>query len=208
MRRNISLVFAVAGVVLATACSDTLVPSGRSAPGPGGASFTLDGGSAGQSFTISSDAGFTTVGMFDLRWSAGAVACVGDPCVAPTAPVTITTQIRSSGGKHWVIFSPHVEFVPGSQVVLSTGVYKGQITSLLSRGYSTTDPIWQTFGIRAANDVGDLGTADAPTTIDFATGTLSRQISHFSGYVVTSGFTCDAADASCGTSSDSGTVIN
>lgn len=207
MRRALSYIFAVTGVALAVACSDTGAPTRATAPGLRGASFSVDGVSNGQTFTISSDAGATQIGMFDLRWSANAIACVGDPCVAPTGPVTITTQLRSNSDGHWVIFSPHVEFNSGAQVVLSTSVYKGLINSLLSRGYSTTDPVWQRFNIKAASDLSDMGVVDAPTTIDFLTGTVSRPVSHFSGYVVTSGFSCDTStDPGCG-SSDSGTVI-
>lgn len=203
MRRTLSYILAAAGVVLVGACSDSSLPTRAIAPR---AIASLDAASAGPSFVIGRDAGTTSAGMFDLRWSANAVACVGDPCVAPTGPVTITTQVRSNSGRHWVMFSPHVEFAPGSTVVLSTGVYKGVIGSLLARGYTATDPIWQGFSIQSTSDITELGTADGTTTVDLSTGVVSRAITHFSGYVVTSGRACDAStDVAC--TADSTTVI-
>lgn len=205
MRRTPLLL--IAGAVCAltvAACSDTLSPT-RAASTPA-ATRSLEasapalarGATRGPTVTIGPAAGSARVGLFTLTWSQNAIACVGDPCVPTNGPVKVYVQYKSQNGFHWVDFAPHVEFKPGSNVVLQTSVYGGIVRGLTRAGVSKTSPIWQVFNIRYATSIGDPGVVDAPTVIDFDTGLISRQVSHFSGYVVTSGITCDAtADSSC-----------
>lgn len=204
MRRTPLLLIAGAAAVLAASCSDTLAPA-RSAPANAAtrsAESALPalarGATRGPSLTITTDPGSARAGVFTLRWSANSVACVGDPCVPTSGPVTVNVQYKSRGGLHWVDFSPHVEFRPESNVTLETSVYRGTVRALLRSGVAPDSPIWQSFNIRYAESIGDLGVIDEPTTIDFATGVLSRRVTHFSGYVVTSGASCDATSTDCG----------
>ncbi len=199
MRRTHLLIIAGAAAALTVACSDAVSPT-RSAPSSAGsrsAEFAAPalarGATRGPAVTITSDAGSARVGVFTLRWSSNAIACVGNPCVPTSGPVTVNVQFKSQGGFHWVDFSPHVEFTPESNVVLETSVYRGVIKGLVRNGVTPDSPIWQVFNIRYAENIGDPGVLDQPTTIDFQTGVISRRVLHFSGYVVTSGINCDAS---------------
>lgn len=205
MRRTPLVLIAGAVTALTVAgCSDTLSPTRATSTPAATRSFEASapalsrGASRGPTLTIGRDAGSARVGVFTLSWSQDAIACVGDPCLPTDGPVKVYVQFKSQNGFHWVDFSPHVEFKPGSNVVLQTSVYRGIVLGLTRAGVSQSSPIWQVFNIRYAESIGDPGVVDAPTVIDFNTGVISRQVSHFSGYVVTSGITCDVnADSSC-----------
>lgn len=204
MRRTHLLLLAGAAAALTVGCSDTLSPT-QSAPtstATRSAETALPalarGATRGPSLRITSQAGSARVGVFTLHWSPDAVACVGDPCLPTSGPVTVHVQYKSQGGEHWVDFSPHVEFRAESQVTLETGVYRGIIRRLVRTGVPEDSPIWQSFNIRYTDSIGDRGVVDQPTVIDFGTGTISRRVTHFSGYVVTSGATCDVnSNADC-----------
>ena len=165
------------------------------------------GDQSGTSFTIGSTAGSLHVGTFDLAWGNNAIACVGyDPCVAPTGPVEVHAQLATKLGWHFIDFTPHIEFNPGTTVI-STTQYRSIIRQLDRWNVPADNPVWNYFVIRHSNAIGDttsesLSQARAATTIDHTTGIVSREVDHFSGYGIGTGRSCDpSTDPSCTTSS-------
>lgn len=196
MRRTLGLLAGLA-VLASLACTDSVSPKSHPSPADGSNPVVL-GLSGGPTFTITPQAGSTMAAGYTLTWSDNAIDCVGDPCEPWTGgPLTISVRSMAANGSYWVDFSPHVEFRSSAVVTLSTTAYGPAIRKMIRNGVATSDPIWQIFNIKYASTLGDLGVVDLPTTIDFTTGTISRRVQHFSGYVITSGFTCDPAVEQC-----------
>lgn len=206
MRRFTPLLL-VATIFAASACSDLGTAPRSAVPAPSSAAMSRSGGKqAGTSFTIGSTAGSLHVGTFDLTWSDNAIACVGDPCVAPTGPVEVHATLGTRLGWHFIDFQPHVQFNPGTTVI-STTQFRSIIRQLDRWNVPQDNMVWSYFVIRHAAAIGDttsesLSAAQAATTIDHGTGVVSREVDHFSGYGIGAGRTCDpSTDPSCTTTS-------
>lgn len=207
MRRFTPLLL-VATIMAASACSDMSTAPRTAAPVPSSSALMsrgAGGNQSGTSFTIGSSAGSLHVGTFDLTWSDNAIACVGDPCVAPTGPVQVHASLATRLGWHFIDFQPHIEFNPGTTVIATTQ-FRSIIRQLDRWNVPADNAVWGYFVIRHANAIGDttsesLSEARAATVIDHSTGIVSREVDHFSGYGIGAGRSCDpSTDPNCTTS--------
>ena len=102
------------------------------------------------------------------------------PCVPSALPVKITAKTwTDANGLSHADFQPAMRFVPSHQVVLSMRNRDGLISSRMRVDFCT--------------DVGCINEAaldpSVATVLNGTTGTASRRVKHFSGYMVTVGLT-------------------
>ncbi len=94
-------------------------------------------------------------------------------------------------------FSPELRFVPSAQPTRWVWIF---MYTPEARGAKDLTPFNILFaatpGASPVNDA--LTDATLRTYVDSRLGISSRRIKHFSGYVVASGFTCDANSEDCG----------
>lgn len=123
------------------------------------------------------------------------------PCTIASGDISVHVTMQWSHNRLWADFSPALRFAPSANVVLST-----DITSSGVRSYAGYDASGHAFdnsngrskkwGILYSTQIDGKPTDDAradasvKTTIDFATGRISRRVKHFSGYSILTGLEC------------------
>jgi hypothetical protein len=201
LRRPLA-VFGAAAAALALGCSDTGVePSSepRNLTVVQGSSALASFGTAQKTASFKIDPNGTTVslfGIYDLSFPAGSVCDPDrDGCVPATHPIAVKATMDVGNGRISVDFSPHLEFVPTKDVILSTDALSWFIRA--NAGYILTHRTFaQRFVLLYASQLNGAGQDDskvdptARTTIELKTGRVWRRIKHFSGYWITTGLPC------------------
>jgi hypothetical protein len=212
MRRTISALVATAVVLTAVACGDstmspTQAPTKSSAPSVAAFSSTAASYArltpSGFDFVITPAGGSVNVGgLFTLNFPANSVC---DPNTSSYGPGTwdsscalangtihehATLSATSSGIR--VDFGTPLRFVPSQTVTISTSIFSSLIRSGASFYRSNLSSI-AFLSIQYDASLSGAGVNDASTdpslvtSIDFASGTISRRVKHFSGYGVAMG---------------------
>lgn len=119
------------------------------------------------------------------------------PCTTATTDIKVHATLQWSHNRLWADFSPSLRFDPNQVVTISTNLmapivryYADGDNRDISNGRSRK---WGIFFASAINGKPvDDSRADGSlrTTINFATGKISRRIKHFTGYNIATGETC------------------
>jgi hypothetical protein len=221
MRRNYWVVVASMVVMtVLTGCSDSVVAPAAAPHAPtsmmqapaGHPSLSLSSSAAQNTsadFTISPWGGVYLVGRHAVVFPAQSVC---DPatsgygpdlwdasCAPITRGVAVHAVVRNQAGRTWVDFSPELRFVPSNNptrwvwLFMNTPEARGARGDLSRFNIVYAERIGGTLVDDAADD------ATLRTYVDTFGGTTFRRIKHFSGYLGTSGFTCDEECDSTGT---------
>ena len=209
MRRYVPLL--IAGIALiVSGCRDTMAP--RSAEPLAtlvpveNLSFSRivsssDGSNASEiKFIFSRAAGSAQLGEFTLTWEANSV-CEQDnsgygweffrkACQAENEDVEMTAKVWTENGRTYVDFHPDIRFSPDKNVKLS--VVRDEIIGRrkLSRKLMLRYNIYYTHRIGDTRYYIDEAWFDPEqqTQYDTQTGVVSREIRHFSGFVIRTGY--------------------
>lgn len=217
MRRNYWVVVAnVVVLALVAGCSDTVVaPAAAPSAAPalaslapeGRPSLSLSGGSdqnGSADFTVNPKGGVYVVGNHAVVFPAYSI-CDPDkssygegtwnaPCVTLKGAIRIHATTRSLNGVDWVDFTPHLRFVPSSNPSRWVWMFMHTPQAVGASGDLSR------FNILFADRIGGSLVNDATTDptlrtyVDTRSGTSSRRIEHFTGYAVSSGYSCDSPD--------------
>jgi hypothetical protein len=207
MRRYVPLL--IAGIALiVSGCRDTVAPP-QSAPlatlvPVRDMSFSSlvsssEGANANEvKFTFTRAAGRVRLGDFTLTWEDNSV-CERDssgygwdffwkPCQAENEDVEMTARIFTSDGRTYVDFHPDIRFSPSRNVVLSavrSELVNRSLTFSLMLKYS----IYYTYRLGDTRYFIDEAWFDPEqrTRFNTLTGQVSREIRHFSGFVIRTG---------------------
>ena len=106
------------------------------------------------------------------------------PCTAATSDVAIRATVKYSMGNLYVDFQPALRFVPSKTVTLSTGVFASGVEYYDQAGQKVGALIRYSPGIEQTPVADALLDASLKTKVNGSTGTISRRIKHFSGYMV------------------------
>ena len=221
MRRNYWVVVASMVVMtVLTGCSDTVIAPAAAPNAPtsmmqapaGHPSLSLSSSAAQNTsadFTISPWGGVYLVGRHAVVFPAYSVcdpatsgygADLWDASCAPiTRGIAVHAVVRNQAGRTWVDFSPELRFVPSNNptrwvwLFMNTPEARGAGGDLSRFNIVYAERIGGTLVDDAADD------STLRTYVDTFGGTTFRRIKHFSGYVGTSGFTCDEDCDSTGT---------
>jgi hypothetical protein len=215
MRHPARLLLTGAALLVVTACNnDSSVAPLRGAPPTisGSPALAALATPTGVDIVIPVEGGRVSVlGIYTLDFPANAVcdpnaqdsqdgyaaAAWDAPCTAATSDITVTATLKWSHNRLWADFSPSLRFVPSKTVTIST-----YLMSPIVRYYADgnngdgSNGRSRTWGILFAPSIDgqpvDDSRADASlrTVINFGTGTISRQIKHFTGYNIATGATC------------------
>jgi hypothetical protein len=167
------------------------------------------------SFTVTPNGGtFTVNRMITIQFPANSIC---DPATSTYGPtewdnacatlthdirITATTRLTANGMQ--VDFEPSLRFAPDKQVVLSTDIFAP--TLRYASGFFRTYPsTLRGLSFYYATSIGSTPVADYVTDpslvthVDLRTGRVWRRVKHFSGYLQTSGATCEpsAGDPDC-----------
>ena len=209
MRRYVPLL--IAGIALiVSGCRDTVAPP-SSAPlatlvPASDMSFSrivsgTDGANATEiHFTFSRAAGSTQLGEFTLTWEENSV-CEQDnsgygwdffrkPCQAENEDVEMTARVWMEDGRAYVDFFPDIRFSPEKNVKLS--VVRDEIIGRrkLSKKLMLKYNIYYTHRVGDNRYYIDEAWFDPEqrTQYDTQTGVVQREIRHFSGFVIRTGY--------------------
>ena len=209
MRRYVP--FLVAGIVLvASSCRDSVAPPSSEplatlVPAED-QSFarvvsSTEGANATEiTFTFSRAAGTAQLGEFTLTWEANSV-CERDnsgygweffrqACQAENEDVEITAKVWTEDGRTYVDFAPDIRFSPDKNVTLS--VTREEIIGVrkLSRKLMIRYNIYYTHRIGDTRYYIDEAWFDPEqrTQYNTQTGLVWREIRHFSGFVIRTGY--------------------
>ena len=218
MRRNRLSLLVAAGVLTALACNEGSVApraaTPRAAPS-GGAAHSRTPVTAvvdapeNYVFDITTTGGTITLGdRFTLTFPANAVCDPSsssyglghwnDSCTPTDKSITVHAKIWQRNGYVYVDFSPALRFSPTAEVILSTDLAASVLAGRTDLSGQTA-PL-RRFSILYATDASDAGSNEyyqsndksLVTKINLITGTVSRRIKHFSGYIIAdSGEPCD-----------------
>jgi hypothetical protein len=207
MRRYVPLL--IAGIALiVSGCRDTVAPP-QSAPlatlvPAKDMSFSslvslTEGANANEfKFTLTRGANGVQLGDFTLTWEANSV-CERDnsgygwdffwkPCQAENEDVEMTARVWNDDGRTYVDFYPDIRFSPARNVVLSAvrpELINRSLTFSLMLKYS----IYYTHRVGSTRYFIDEAWFDPEqrTRFNSQTGEVSREIRHFSGFVIRTG---------------------
>jgi hypothetical protein len=118
-------------------------------------------------------------------------------CAPATRPIKVHAVVKKDGQRTWVDFSPELRFVPAA----SPSRWVWLFINTPAARHATGD--LSRFNILYAESIGGVTTNDAlhdatlRTYVDTKSGMTFRRIEHFSGYLGTSGFTCDMNSEDC-----------
>ena len=208
MRRYVPLL--IAGIALiVSGCRDTVSPT-TSLPlatlvPVEDMSFSrivssTDGANAAEiKFTFSRAAGSAQIGEFTLAWDANSV-CERDnsgygfaffrkSCQAENEDVEMTARVWSEDGRTYVDFYPDIRFSPDKNVTLN--VKREEII-----GRRLTKPLMLKYNIYYTHRIGDTRyyideawfDPEQRTHFNTKTGDVWREIRHFSGFVIRTGY--------------------
>jgi hypothetical protein len=211
MRRRLAYCLFACSALIAAGCSDTTAPTAVESSLStlnSVSEFSAVKGKKSQDktstfvFDLLPGGGHVSIGGFALDYPAGAVC---DPkrssygptewkkaCVVLTTSITVSAKYTIKDGKTSVDLSPNMRFSPDKVVMLSL-----QLREL--RGQYLTDALKEQFALRSSGVEDDvLATFFQVKGGGKATGWVSRQVFHFSGYYVRSGEPCeDFSDPEC-----------
>jgi hypothetical protein len=207
MRRYVPLL--IAGIALiVSGCRDTAAP--RSEPlatlvPVEDQSFSrivssTEGTNASEiKFTFSRAAGSAQIGEFTLTWEDNSV-CERDnsgygweffrqACQAENEDIEMTARVWTEGGRAYVDFYPDIRFSPAKNVILK--VNRPQIV-----GQTMTLPLKLKYNIYYTYRLGDTRyfideawfDPEQRTNFNTTTGDVWREIRHFSGFVIRTGY--------------------
>jgi hypothetical protein len=224
MRRKSLLLIVGAVAALAVACRDAVAPSRSANPlsASAGASFSKSGSNPSRSLLgtleISPNGGIYHVGDFDIIVPAGAVCDPAttkygvkhwdDDCTPLTQSITVNVVAKKQAHGVSVDFQPDLRFRPSAGwVTIQTNAYSSLLTSNAIRQLSPTSSFFQSFAILYVptggwahiDEVRSTSDASLATHIDRQTGLVWRRVKHFSGYLISAGFSCPslADDGTC-----------
>ena len=162
---------------------------------------------------ISPNGGTYSVGDFQVVFPAGAVCDPSttrygvrywnDDCAPLSRSITVKVVAESRGNRTSIDFQPDLRFRPSAGwVTIQTSAYRDLLTSGGVRSLSTDNPYFRYFGIlyvptgsrSRIDEVLTTGDRSMVTYIDRNTGLVWRRIKHFSGFTLSSGFTCTSTD--------------
>jgi hypothetical protein len=223
--RNKSLLLLVGAVAaLAVACQDAVGPARSANPlsASAAASFSKGESHSNRSLLgtleLSPNGGTYHVGDFDIVMPAGAVCDPAttkygvkhwdDDCTPATTTVTVNVVAKREGNGVSVDFQPDIRFRPSAGwVTIQTSAYNALLTSGGVRQLSTSSSFFQNFAILYVptggwahiDEVRSTGDASMVTHVDLHTGLVWRRVKHFSGYIISAGFSCPsvALDGTC-----------
>jgi hypothetical protein len=218
MRHSVKLFLAGAAFLSIASCSNDAVGPSRSAPpilsrtNPALAALATP---AAFDFVIPAQGGTVSVmGMYKVSFPANAVcdpsaddsrdgyaAGAWDaPCTVLGSDLTVHATLKWSHKRLWIDFSPAIRFEPSAVVTIWTDIMAPVVEYYSADGTDASGGLSRTWGIAYAPGIDVPPVNDAAldpstaTTIDFATGRISRRIKHFSGYNILMGTECDPAD--------------
>lgn len=219
MKRIQSLLLVGALTAFAVSCRESSVaPSSASENGQLASSARgLDKGTTTLLATIeiSPDGGTYKIGDFSVVFPAGAVcdpstAKYGarywnDDCTALTRSITVNVVAQRNRDRTSIDFQPDLRFRPSAGwVTIQSDAYRSVLTNGSVRSLSANEPSFRYFGIlyvptggqSRVDEVISTGDRSMVTYIDRSSGLVWRRIKHFSGFTLSSGFTCTTgADA-------------
>jgi hypothetical protein len=105
--------------------------------------------------------------------------------------------VKKDGARTWVDFSPELRFVPSDNPAQWVWLF------IKTPGARHAHGDLSRFNILYAGSIGGATVNDAATDatmrtyVDTRSGTTFRRVKHFSGYLGTSGFTCDPNSEDC-----------
>lgn len=224
MRRNSLLLLVGAVAALAVACQDSTVvaPARNLNPLSATTSAHTPGGNQNRTqlgtLELSPNGGIYHVGDFDVVIPAGAVCNPAtskygathwdDDCAPLMNSITVQVVSTTSASGVSVDFQPDLRFRPNAGwVMIQTRAYGSLLSSNDVRQLSRKSSYFQNFAILYApsdgssriNEVLTTGDPSMVTHVDLKTGMVWRRVKHFSGYLVTAGFSCapNSTDATC-----------
>jgi hypothetical protein len=221
MRRNYWVVVASALVIgVVTGCSDNSVVAPAAAPSgaptsmfaapTGHPTLSLSGENAANGtsqFTVSPAGGVYFVGNHALVFPARSIC---DPatssygsgewdaaCTPLAQPLTITARVSTVNGVRAVDFSPEIRFVPSSNPTRWVWLFMYTPEARGAHDLSAFNIMFApSLGAAPVNDAAQDATLR--TYVD-RSGVSFRRIKHFTGYIVTTGFTDGAGSDSTAT---------
>ncbi|HEY2376536.1 MAG TPA: hypothetical protein VGH98_11230 [Gemmatimonadaceae bacterium] len=224
MRSKSLLLLVGAVAALAVACRDAVAPTRNADPlsASAAASFSKNGSNANRTILgtleLSPNGGTYHVGDFDIVVPADAVCDPAttkygvkhwdDDCRPATKNVTVNVVAKKQGHGVSVDFQPDLRFRPSAGwVTIQTSAYSSLLTSNGVRQLSPASSFFQNFAIlyvptggsAHVDEVRSTGDASMVTHVDLQTGLVWRRVKHFSGYLVTAGFSCPSvgSDGTC-----------
>ena len=219
MRRNYWVVVASAMVGVLAGCSDNTIVAPSAAPSAAPTtsmfapvdrpSLSLSGNRDGNTtaqFTVNPTGGIFFVGNHAVIFPANSIC---DPAVSSYGPgewdktcrtirkpITITAQVKTVDGVKAVDFTPSLRFAPSQNPAQWVWIYMYTPEARGAADVSQFNILFaETFGATPVNDAADDPTLR--TYVDSNTGLSFRRIKHFSGYIVTTGYTCVGPSEEC-----------
>lgn len=114
------------------------------------------------------------------------------PCVALKGALRIHATIRTAKLGTWVDFSPSLRFVPSSDSREWVYIYMYTPSAIGATDLSKYSILWTpAIGASGVNDA--AGDATLRTYVDANSGIAMRRIKHFTGFIASSGRSCDPA---------------
>ena len=109
-----------------------------------------------------------------------------DSCVPLTTPLKIHAKVRTATAGTWVDFKPSIRFVPSNDSRSWVYMYMSSQNAILFA---------PAIGAAGVNDAS--ADATVKTYFDSQNGTTLRRIKHFTGYMTSSGRSCNQGDPDC-----------
>jgi hypothetical protein len=224
MRSKSLLLLVGAAAALAVACQDAVGPTRNANPlsASDAASFSKDQSHSNRqqlgTLQLSPNGGTYHVGDFDIVVPAGAVCDPAttkygvkhwdDDCTPAAQTVTVNVVAKKHGQVVSVDFQPDLRFRPSAGwVVIRTNAYSSLLTSASVRQLPRNSSFFQSFAILyvptggGANidELRSTGDVSLVTHVDLQSGVVWRRVKHFSGYLISSGFSCPSMgdDGTC-----------
>ena len=214
MRSKSLLLLVGAAAALAVACRDAVAPTARSAsPFSASPEFSKSGSNPNRTqlgtLELSPNGGTYHVGDFDIVVPAGAVCDPettkygvkhwDDDCAPARQSVSVNVVAKKHGQTVSVDFEPDLRFRPSAGwVTLQTSAFSSVLTNNSVRQISPSSSFFQSFAILYVPTGGQshidefrsTGDESMVTHVDLRTGTVWRRVKHFSGYLVSAGYSC------------------
>jgi len=233
MRSKSLLLLVGAAAALAVACRDAVAPTRSVSPLSASASPSYSKGGTNSNRTLlatlelSPNGGVYHVGDFDIVVPAGAVCDPettkygakhwDDDCAVAKHNITVNVIAKKHANSVSVDFQPDLRFRPSAGwVTIQTNTFSSLLTSNSIRELSPNSSFFQSLAIlyvpsggsSRIDEVRSTGDGSMVTHVDLRTGIVWRRVKHFSGYLVSAGFSCPAAlpDGGCAVD-DPGNIV-
>ena len=218
-RTNWKTVSTLVTMIVVAGCQDNVVsaPQGTSvAPASimlapdGRPQFSLAGNASGNDdveFTVTSNGGVFLLGNHAVVFPARSI-CDPDkssygegtwdsPCVPLKGALKIHATVRSAQLGTWVDFTPSLRFVPSNDSHQWVYMYMNAPSAVGAADLSGFSILFApAMGAQGINDA--ISDPSLRTYVDTHSGLTMRRIKHFTGYMTSSGRSCDpAVEAGC-----------